>query len=642
MQLLSPWSLAWHGLLAPLLLLYVLKRRRQRRVVGSTLLWEAALRDLRAERPWRRLVPHLILLLQALAIVAGALALARPTLGRHPPRGAQVAVVLDTSVSMAARGAEGRSRLDRARRVAEQTVKGIGPGGRFTLVEASREPSVLLSGADDATSATEVLEQVRVRAGGADLEGAVAVASERLRGASAGSRIVVLTDAAQPGELGLEASVPVQVRRIGGPRDNTGIVALDVRSSGDPDAPDRTEVFVRMARHADAPKDVFVTASSPGRGTLASRRVQLPAEGTESIAMSASIAPDPTDRPSFVRVELAEPLGRGRRAKLDDALDVDDVAFAPAPGVRKLSVLLIGRALPSLERVFRTDANVDLFSTTLEKLRERAADAPPLEGLRVYIGPTPDEPPAGDSVVIAPEGKRAFEVRLGEPIQLPRIVTWRREDPRMRFVNMGEVHLGRARPMREGAGRPLVTTEAGPVIATVERPDGESTIVSFDPARSDWPRHPSYVIFFRNLVERARARKAEGGIAPGGLGEPLRVPAPNAQQVVVHTPEGQRIEARAPGDMVAVPVPPEPGIYRVEVGSRTLHALRSLLEAPETNLRPRLQLTESAASSTAPTDATPGPPREAWPYLAATLLILGTVVPVFQFRSAKAPTRRNH
>ena len=72
MGLLSPLSLLWLGLLVPLVLLYVLKRRRERKVVGSTLLWEAAVRDLRAERPWQRLRPHLSLLLQALVIVLGA------------------------------------------------------------------------------------------------------------------------------------------------------------------------------------------------------------------------------------------------------------------------------------------------------------------------------------------------------------------------------------------------------------------------------------------------------------------------------------------------------------------------------------------------------------------------------------------
>jgi len=91
MDLLSPLQLAWLGLLGPLIILYILKRRRQVREIGSTLLWEAALRDLRAERPWKRLVPHLSLLLQALVIVAGAIALARPAGAGRVPRGARIA-----------------------------------------------------------------------------------------------------------------------------------------------------------------------------------------------------------------------------------------------------------------------------------------------------------------------------------------------------------------------------------------------------------------------------------------------------------------------------------------------------------------------------------------------------------------------
>ena len=72
MTLLEPLQLLWLGLLAPLTALYILKRRRQRRRVPSTLLWEAALRDMRAERPWKRLLPHASFILQVLLIIAGA------------------------------------------------------------------------------------------------------------------------------------------------------------------------------------------------------------------------------------------------------------------------------------------------------------------------------------------------------------------------------------------------------------------------------------------------------------------------------------------------------------------------------------------------------------------------------------------
>jgi len=97
MTFLAPMQLLWLGLLVPLIALYILKRRRQRRVIGSTLLWEQALRDMRAERPWKRLLPQVALLLQILAIIAGSLALARPAGAGSVPGGAWIAVVIDAS-----------------------------------------------------------------------------------------------------------------------------------------------------------------------------------------------------------------------------------------------------------------------------------------------------------------------------------------------------------------------------------------------------------------------------------------------------------------------------------------------------------------------------------------------------------------
>ena len=71
MTFLAPYNLAWLALLIPLIVLYILRRRRQERLVGSTLLWEQALRDLRAERPWKKLTPQVSLILQALITLQG-------------------------------------------------------------------------------------------------------------------------------------------------------------------------------------------------------------------------------------------------------------------------------------------------------------------------------------------------------------------------------------------------------------------------------------------------------------------------------------------------------------------------------------------------------------------------------------------
>lgn len=635
MGLLSPWQLAWLGLLAPLIVLYILKRRREERIVGSTLLWEAALRDMRAERPWKRLIPHVSLILQILAIVAGAIALARPSGAGQVPTGARLAVVIDASASMAARDGEG-TRIERARSVAQDLARSLPPGGRMMIVEAGREASVLTPPTSDRAALERAVAEISVRGGSADLEAATSLAAERMRGAPSGSRIVVLTDAAEDGRVALDGrSVPVEVRRVGGETANTAIVAADVRARASDDAPDRADVFVRIARFGATPDDVHVTARIEGRGVVASRRVTVPANETTSVVMSADFPPDADGRAAIVRIELAAPRGESR----DDALALDDLAVVPSPGGRKLPVFLIGRAPPELQRVLVSDEDVELFATTLEAIARREAGAPALDGFFVYAGATPAEAPAGDSVVVAPAGDRVFGVELGPRARAPRIVSWDEEDPRLRFVSLADVHFAAIRPVRGASARALVTTDAGPAIASIVRPNGETTIVALDPAQSDWPADPSFVIFFRNLLERARARRAAGGIAPGRLGEPLRVPAPDGERVTVETPSGTDISAISRGGVAIVPVPPEPGAYRAGAAGRELHALRNLLDASESDVRPRLEMTRAGrAASGGAVEAEEH--SEAWPWFAAALLALLVADAVWATRRTRAAPRR--
>jgi hypothetical protein len=239
-------------------------------------------------------------------------------------------------------------------------------------------------------------------------------------------------------------------------------------------------------------------------------------------------------------------------------------------------------------------------------------------------------------VVVAPTGARVFEAELAPSAEGPRIVTWDEEDPRLRFVGLSDVHLGSIRPVRGAAARTLVNTDAGPAVASITRPDGETTLVAFDPAQSDWPTRASFVVFFRNLLERARARRAAGGVASGGVGEALRVPAPEGEEVVARSPSGEELRARSRGGVAVLRVPAEPGVYRVEVGARRLHALRNLLDASESDLSSRARFTRGGRQTRGATlDAAEH--RESWPWLAAALLL---VLAVEAWWATRRPRRR--
>src|SRR5436190_9358082 len=102
MNLLVPAALAFAVIIPIILLLYFMRPKRQERVVGSTLLWQRALQDIKASHPWQRLRVTPLLLLQLLAAIAIVLILARPAIFSNSPISGNTIIILQSSASMQA------------------------------------------------------------------------------------------------------------------------------------------------------------------------------------------------------------------------------------------------------------------------------------------------------------------------------------------------------------------------------------------------------------------------------------------------------------------------------------------------------------------------------------------------------------
>src|SRR5918997_7147438 len=102
MSFLSPLALLGLLFVPVVLAMYLLKLRRERQVVPSTLLWQKLLTDIEANAPWQKLRRSLLLLLQLLLVALLAILAARPFLERPAGLAGDVVVVIDTSASMGA------------------------------------------------------------------------------------------------------------------------------------------------------------------------------------------------------------------------------------------------------------------------------------------------------------------------------------------------------------------------------------------------------------------------------------------------------------------------------------------------------------------------------------------------------------
>ena len=188
MGLAAPLALLGLALLAPVIAMYLLKRRREEVPVSSTFLWERVVQDIEANAPWQRLRRNLLLLLQLLFLLLAIFGLARPFVTAAGAAGQSLIVVLDTSISMGARdGAQG-TRLDTARAEALRLMEGLPDNGRVTVIRAGNGADILAANTNDQVAVRAALEGLQPLAPDSDLTPALNLAAAAAARLSAGVR----------------------------------------------------------------------------------------------------------------------------------------------------------------------------------------------------------------------------------------------------------------------------------------------------------------------------------------------------------------------------------------------------------------------------------------------------------------------
>src|SRR4051794_36517064 len=223
MGTLAPLGLGLLALAVPIVALYMLRMRRREREVSSTLLWEQAIRDVRANAPWQRLRPNLLLLLQLLALAALVVALARPFWLGATPLGTNLVVIVDVSGSMGATDVE-PSRLERAKGEIRKLIDSLPANGQMTIIAAGSGAEVLQPATENHAALRVAVDDLRGKAGMTDFTEALALATpaaERLPDTA----VVIVGDGGFAPLASLDLRVPVRFVRVGARSENLGITA---------------------------------------------------------------------------------------------------------------------------------------------------------------------------------------------------------------------------------------------------------------------------------------------------------------------------------------------------------------------------------------------------------------------------------
>ncbi|HUG37376.1 MAG TPA: VWA domain-containing protein, partial [Candidatus Limnocylindrales bacterium] len=322
MSFLSPLSLLLATLAAPLLLLYFLKVRRRPQTVSSLLLWEPALRDREASAFFQRLQRDPLMLLQILALIALALALARPAVTVMGHGAKRIVVVMDSAASLKATDVS-PSRFVQSQRAALALVGRLGEGAEVMVIEAGIQPRVLVPFTRERDPVVAAIRGIRAGDMPKRLGDGIRTA-RALVGADPRAEIHVFTDGAPPEALrGQGDDVRVRWTPAAARGKNVAITNLAVRRNyfGSFDS----QAFLSLVNFSDEAQSFSFTLHLD-----------------DTLIAEKSLILEPQVRRAVV-LPFSHPGGGVVRAKLNvtDDLPTDDVAYAVIPPPRAIAVLLV-------------------------------------------------------------------------------------------------------------------------------------------------------------------------------------------------------------------------------------------------------------------------------------------------------------
>ena len=467
--------------------LHLFRRRHQPRPVSALFLWQVAQSDPSAGRTRERLERTLSLILECAAAALLALALAGPR--GCEQGGAHLVIVLDSTVSMAAR-TDGESAAEQAIAQIEARLDDLRGRDRVTILR--QDGSVLVGPQALAGEASAALRGWTPDGAGGDVGDALNLAMAL----AGGGAVWAITDAPQPEDR----AWPSAVRRtaLGAAADNLGFI--DAARSADPPG-----LIATVASFSSAPWSGGV-ALRQGEQALESTPITLDPGGSASVRLSL-----PADA-GLVELRLTGADG----SPWSDALEADNAALLAPPPAR---LLKLGSALPAaMNRALGLSAGRGDLSGVARwaaAVPQSQAVAPGEANLILCLDPM--EAPGAWTVQLtaAPEPGSSGERALAGPLL-------RTQHPLLAGVSGAGLLWTPARrlalseldsPVLAAGDRALIVQHSG---------DHPRFTLDLDPWRSTVARSPDWPVLLLNLAELRRA--ALPGLERANLraGEPMR------------------------------------------------------------------------------------------------------------------------
>jgi len=571
MKFLAPYAFAFAATIPVVIVFYLLKRKRVVKLISSTLLWQKFLAETQANAPFQKLRHNWLLLLQILMLLLAVFALSRPYFTGTAKSSRLRVLILDASASMEATDVK-PSRFEQARGEALKWVDSLKDEDQMVVLVASANTEVKQSATSDKGALRRAIESSRATDSPTRLREAFQLADTLVKNQSEkdNPEIHLFSDGAIPNLGEFEnKNLPIVYHRIGVSGNNLGIASLDARAN--PDNAAQRAIFTSIVNPTTnaQPADIELRF---GDELVETKSVVVPATNTLPMVF---VANQPRDGIFTVRLSTTDELAADNQASI--------VSILPRPA----KVLLVTRGNRLIEKVLRAAPNVQL--TTVAVL---ADDAPGFD-IVVLDDVSPVVWPKCNVLAIHVISTNLFpEV---SKVDMPVIVDWKSTHPLLRSVgSLNDVAVYEALGVKPpNWGIPLIESTQTLLLIAGEINRKRVVWLGFDTLQSRWPLVVSFPIFFKNAMEWLNPASGNGAQLTVKAGEPLRLAlndAPDTAQITAPDGTVKNISLEKNTREIVFGDTTRQGIYKLRAGTNELSFCVNLMDAAESDIRPRDEL----------------------------------------------------
>lgn len=511
--------------LIPIILMYLLKKQHTDIVVSSNYLWEKALRDVEANKPWQKLRKNLLLILQLLIFSLVVLALARPFIFSSSISSNTI-IVLDTSLSMQG-NSEDSTRFEVAKKEAERLIDNMSPDTHVTIITMDTSPNIIVNNTKNKEFAKRKLTNLEPTNSKDNAQETLSLLHAMTKDLDDYS-IYFYTDKWIDTDIDklflnyIEGEqFNVAIDNISHSSDQNGITVLTTVTNYS-----KENVNFDLLLYAD--DDLYDI-----------KEIELSPEESTNIYWQ-----DIDTETGVLKAEI----------DLDDSLNIDNIRYHIINENSVQKALLITDTNVFLEKAISLNNNVELFKTNEIPKNLIGYD------LYIFDGLTPAKfPTDGNIIIISPLESELFSDTAMELEEIQML-----NDELFRHVNL-DIIINKSKYIEDAHwAEPILLAKDKPIIAKGKNDNQKFILIGFDLHDTNFPLQIDFPIFVQNMLEYSLNLSSQEKTSVLS-GESLNLDIlPSCKEISVTKPSGHKEILGPPFPIAPFTDTEEVGVYTIE------------------------------------------------------------------------------